>query len=253
MRCHGGKTKLGKQIATELIKIINNNERLDSYIEPFCGMCGVLYRFCQMCPKNIYISVTDKNDSIIKMWRAFQNGWTPENNFSKESFVEMKKLKTSSREKGYYGHAMTFGGLYFQCYQESLEKSLPLVSKKCSSMAQIMKNVNFVSGEYEIFTSMSNSLIFCDPPYSKYNRYYDEENRRIKFDTDLFWNWCLEMSKSNVVVVNEIYNEETVKKTGAYVTLMKTRKCKYSTNFNDDVECLYVIDNRNNLITNIKK
>lgn len=244
MRCHGGKTKIGKQIAVELVKLINENEELNSYIEPFCGMCGVLWRFCEMCPRSIDISATDKNDSIVKMWKAFQNGWVPETTFSRERFHELKLMNESSPEKGFYGHATTFGGLYFQCYQESLELSLPLVSRKCSTLAQIMKHVNFFSGDYESCTWFSNSLIFCDPPYSKHNRYYDEENKRMVFDTNAFWNWCIEMSRKNVVVVNELLDEEVVRRTGARVTLQKTRKCKYSTNFNHDVECLYIIDHR---------
>ena len=244
MRCHGGKTKVGKKIATELIKILNDKNGLSSYIEPFCGMCGVLYRFCEICPSDISISASDKNGSIIQMWKSFQDGWRPEATCSNEKFMSLKSITTSSPEKGFYGHAMTFGGLYFQCYQESLEKSLPSVSKKCSAMAQTMKDVKFSSGEYTLFTEVRNALIFCDPPYSKHNRYYDEENKRMVFDTSVFWDWCVHMSKYNVVVINELFDEEVVKKTGAYTTLKKIRKCKYSNNFNQDVECLYVIDNR---------
>lgn len=244
MRCHGGKTKLGRQIATELVKIINKNPELSSYIEPFCGMCGVLYRLCEMCPRDLLISCTDKNDSIIKMWKAFQSGWVPETTFSKDEFECLKLTTTSSPHKGFYGHAMTFGGLYFQCYQESLEKSLPSVSRRCSTMAKTMMKVDFISGEYEAFTDVSNALIFCDPPYSKHNRYYDEENKRMVFDTNSFWNWCMKMSKKNIIVVHEIFDLNNASKPGVYTTLEKTRKCKYSQHFNHDVECLYVIDNR---------
>lgn len=244
MRCHGGKTKLGKQIATELVEILKQNKELKSYIEPFCGMCGVLYRFCQMCPWDISISCTDKNDSIIQMWKAFQSNWVPDTTMSREQFNDLKCSKESSPMKGFYGHALTFGGLYFQCYQESLEKSLPSVSRRCSEMANVMKNVHFFSGDYMSCRSVQNSLIFCDPPYSKYNRYYDEENNRLVFDTEAFWNWCLQMSRENVVIVNELFDEGIVQRTGARVTLKKTRKCKYSTNFNHDVECLYIIDHR---------
>ena len=243
MRCHGGKTKVGKQIAEELINILIENEEINTYIEPFCGMCGVLYPFCHM-NNTISVLCTDKNDSIIKMWRAFQNGWIPHPKCSKEKFNILKHTNNSSKEKGFYGHAMTFGGLYFQCYQKSLEKSLLSVSKKCSIMSTSMRNVNFLSGEYRIFSSSSNSLIFCDPPYSKYNRYYDEHNKRISFDTDSFWEWCIQMSRKNIIVVNELFNEDIVKKTNASIRLKKIRKCKYSTNFNNDIECLYVIDNR---------
>ena len=244
MRCHGGKTKVGKQIAKVLLQILNDKSDLRSYIEPFCGMCGVLYRFCDICPGDISISASDKNDSIIQMWRSFQSGWDPETTCSNEKFTFLKSKTTSSPEKGFYGHAMTFGGLYFQCYQESLEKSLPSVSKKCSTMAQAMKHVEFSSGEYTLFTETRNALIFCDPPYSKHNRYYDEENKRMIFDTNAFWEWCVHMSRYNVVVVNELLDEEVVQKTRAHVTLEKIRKCKYSTKFNQDVECLYIIDNR---------
>lgn len=96
MRCHGGKTKVGKQISIELIKILNDNKNVKSYIEPFCGMCGVLYRLCGMCPSGISLFASDKNDSIVQMWRSFQNGWCPETTFSKKQFIDLKSVKTSS-------------------------------------------------------------------------------------------------------------------------------------------------------------
>jgi len=245
MRCHGGKTKIGKQIAEELVEILRTNKKLDTYIEPFCGMCGVLYRLCQLKQTDIPIYATDKNDSIIQMWKSFQDGWDPEPICTKDKFLELKAKKYSSPEKGFYGHAMTFGGLYFQCYQEFLQKSLPSVSRKCNMMAQIMKDVVFFSGDYELSTFATNSLIFCDPPYSKHNRYYDEENNKMEFDSNAFWDWCLFMSKSNVVVVHELYDKKIARKMNARTTLEKVRKCKYSTNYNQDKECLYIIDNRN--------
>ena len=66
MRCHGGKTKVGKQITMELIKILNEKNDLESYIETFCGMCGVLYRLCQIYKVN---ELLDKE--IVNMTGAY--------------------------------------------------------------------------------------------------------------------------------------------------------------------------------------
>ena len=244
MRCHGGKTKLGRQISEVILEIIDLNRDLTCYIEPFCGMCGVLYQICKNKKEEINIYATDKNESIIKMWQELQLGWVPSSTFTRCQFEKLKNIPYSSREKGFFGHVLTFGGLYFQFYQEVLEKSLPSVVSNATTMARIMKDVNFFTGDYESCTFMRNSVIFCDPPYSKYNRYYDEKNNRTSFDTEEFWDWVLFMSTNNIVIVNELLDEAIIEKTGAEIRLKKTRKCKYDRNSNEDIECLYVIDNR---------
>ena len=72
----GGKQRIGKKI----YDIIHKYERelVDTkltYIEPFCGMCGVLRHFAAETDRTCI--ATDLNTDLILMWRAIQHGWEP--------------------------------------------------------------------------------------------------------------------------------------------------------------------------------
>jgi site-specific DNA-adenine methylase len=69
-------------------------------------------------------------------------------------------------------------------------------------IAGSLEDVEFTEGEYTQFSNLKGYVIYCDPPYSEYNDYYDEDHIKISFDTQLFWDWCIKMSDKNIVFIS---------------------------------------------------
>jgi len=200
MRYHGGKVRKGKKVATIINKILEDGSM--GYIEPFCGMCGVLRHI--RC--NNTIIAADINESVIDMWNSLRDGWIPDLScVDEEYYNNLKVIPSSSPEKGFFGHALSFGGLYFQTFMVRLINLLPYSRDDVVRISKDVSDVIFIHGDFKtLFSECTNCVIFCDPPYEKYNRYYDQSNNRLKFDHDIFWEWCNKMTLlGNAVIVIE--------------------------------------------------
>ena len=205
---HGGKQRIGKKIA-EIIydesTAIEEEEdfKIRGYCEPFCGMLGVYQHIPELFkdhkPKLKY-KAGDQNKSLILMWKALQKGWKPPDICNKTEFTKLRNTSNPSAKKGFIGHQCSFGGKYFQGYAPRKANN---VSNKVQDIAHDLYNVSFSNGLYTQFSNLKNYIIYCDPPYYKYNKYYDEHNRQLKFDHDVFWEWCRKMAENNIVFVSE--------------------------------------------------
>ena len=206
MRYHGGKTRLGKCIAETIQKILHEaGVEIDGYIEPFCGMCGVLVHVVQRCNLASY-EASDNNSSVIEMWKHLRKGWRPDlSSFDEKQFQNMKGDGQSSAPKGFFGHAVTFGALYFQSYRPELVKLLDYSSRDVVKRSLILQDVVFRSCDYKelLREKVTNKLIYCDPPYEKRSRYYDEFNKQLVFDSDALWSVCEQLSEKNIIVISE--------------------------------------------------
>ena len=204
MRYHGGKTRAGKKISTVIQDIIDDNQSsIKGYCEPFCGACGVLSHLTHN--RNLNFLAGDKNGSMIEMWTRMQEGWEPDIRHMDSDYYEKLKWDGEiSAQKGFIGHVMSYGGIYFQAYCEDLVDRLPSAKKNVMDRCDKLRNVAFSCGDYSMYSELTNYVIFCDPPYEKLSRYYDENNVRMTFDSDTFWAWCKMMSEKNIVIVNEM-------------------------------------------------
>jgi len=202
-RYHGGKQRVGKEIAKVISEKVKETDReINGYCEPFAGMLGVY----QHIPKyfgerQMMYRAGDTNESVIKMWQAAQTGWVPPNSCSEKNYNQLKNDETSSAEKGYFGHQFSFGGGYFMGYTGKYkggQTSFKTISNKICKIAGDLHEVEFTSGTYNQFSDLENYIIYCDPPYANTRCKYAD-----KFDNDSFWEWVREMSKTNVVFVSE--------------------------------------------------
>lgn len=242
MRYHGGKSRSGKKIS-EILKDIIKKESLVGYCEPFCGACGVMSHMSSLETIDNFLA-GDINPSMICMWKALcDDNWKPDlSNVTRARFLELKGDGSSSAEKGFIGHVVTYGGQYFKHFSESLASDSRLYGSKKSviSLSNKMRNVKFQCGNYDQYDDIIGYLIFCDPPYEKTSYYFDENNRSRKFDSLSFWEWCRKMSENNVIVVNEMSD---INKNGWNKIVLPPRGIRY---FNYTVktdECLFVMNN----------
>ncbi len=198
---HGGKKRLGNSISDILLYILNTNDKIIGYCEPFCGMLGVYKYILNKFPKIKFIA-GDQNKSLIMMWKSLQKGWFPPKSTSKKNFLKLKYNCESSAEKGFIGHHYGFGGKYFQGYKNRITKNTIDKLKILTSIPNF-KKIKFYSNNYTKISSLENYIIYCDPPYSIYSSYYNDCNELQKFNHDDFWIWVRYMSKHNYVIVSE--------------------------------------------------
>lgn len=204
---HGGKQKIGKELST-LIYDISTQFCFEpkGYCEPFCGMLGVFQYIPKLFGDNIDYIASDINGSVIEMWKKAKNGWIPPINCDKDIFNNLKKSTSSSEEKGFIGHACSFRNIYFGSYAShtrAVEK-VKESSKNVVNIANNLKNVNFLHGDYTEYKHLKNYIIYCDPPYEiSEKRYYTEDLKINKFDALKFWDFCRYVGENNIVIVSE--------------------------------------------------
>jgi len=201
-RYHGGKQRIGKIIAEVIAEKVKETDiEIQGYCEPFCGMLGVYQHIPQYFEeRQMLYRAGDTNESVIMMWQQAQQGWVPPISCSESTYNRLKNQKGSSAEKAYIGYQFSFGGQYFIGYNGKYGNatSYRSVPKKVSKIANELKDVDFTTGPYTQFSNLRNHVIYCDPPYANTKCTYPG-----KFDSNSFWNWVREMSKTNVIFVSE--------------------------------------------------
>ena len=210
---HGGKQKIGKEIA-DIINSFRDESGLTSYVEPFCGMLGVYKHVSGFSS----FFINDANKSLIKMWKKFKNNtdtdleyFTNKLETNRDEFNLYKLDGKSNWKKGFIGHFYDFRGIYFSSYKirgiETLKKSI----LNCIQISKKLKldDTKITQNSYKKI-DVSNSIIYCDPPYEKQSKYYDDKREVNKdFIKKEFIMWCYDMKKkNNIILVSEYQMED---------------------------------------------
>ena len=214
---HGGKQRLGKQLAEIIVDTsldIAEEEDFDivGYCEPFCGMLGVYRHIPEFFEEESYDNLTylagDGNGSVIKMWKAAQNGWKPPTICSEKTYNKLKNSPDSAL-KGFIGHQCSFGGQWFKGFAQKWDKTKnpKKSSERVKNIALNLSDVKFKKKDYNYFSSLKNFVIYCDPPYCDTYCRYNNNN----FDSKKFWDWCKDMSKDNIVFISEYQKPRNIK------------------------------------------
>ena len=58
--------------------------------------------------------------------------------------------------------------------------------------------IKFYNKDYRAFSNVKNSIIYLDPPYKDTSKVY----RRNNLDYDIFYKWCKDMNKDNIVLIS---------------------------------------------------
>jgi DNA adenine methylase len=204
---HGGKQRIGKKLAKVIYDEsmdISEEEgfQIKGYCEPFSGMLGVFQHIPELFKEHkpeLEYKAGDKNQSVIMMWKAVQQGWKPPSNVSGEEYDRLKNAPDSAM-KGYVGHQYSFGGQYFKGYAPKYGKTLDSsdASSRVVKISTKLSDVLFSYGSYEQYSNLRNCVIYCDPPYDSTEQHY-----RKSFDSKKFHDWCKRMSNNNIVFVSE--------------------------------------------------
>jgi len=195
---HGGKQKIGKAVADAIYDSVDEESdfRLKGYCEPFCGMLGVYQHIMEMFDDDLKYTAGDVNESVIKMWKAAQRGWTPPTTCTRDEYMSLKGSKTASAESGFLGHQSSYLSSYFNSYVE--KNALEHASRNVMRISELVKDVKFKHGPYSQFSNLKGYIIYCDPPYVGTETRYSGS-----FDPEDFQTWCTKMSKHNLVFLSE--------------------------------------------------
>ena len=63
--------------------------------------------------------------------------------------------------------------------------------------------VKWYSCSYDLCSDIRDAIFYLDPPYEQGSEYFDEAHTKRSFDTIAFWDWCIEMSRHNLVFISE--------------------------------------------------
>lgn len=194
MRYLGGKSKIRKQVSNYLLSISSGQ----AYLEPFVGGGWILQ---EMAHKSISATASDMNEALITMYKALQNGWTPPDVISEETYRAYKRLQPPDDPlTAFIGFGCSFAGKWFGGYARSSDKVCYAATTKRSLLKQLpsIKKVNFLSCSYTDHTP-ENMLIYCDPPYAGTTSY----DALPEFNHEVFWSTMRLWSKNNIVIVSE--------------------------------------------------
>ena len=77
---------------------------------------------------------------------------------------------------------------------EQLEQLRQLEQLEQLQQAQKLKPTNY---DYTAFSSVEDAILYLDPPYENTKNVY-----KFELDYQLFFDWCVEMAKKNIVIIS---------------------------------------------------
>lgn len=109
MQYMGGKSRLGKRIASQIKDMLEPGQ---SFVDLFCGSCNVVMH---IDGKRTRVA-NDINLPLISMWRAVQDGWIPPENVPEQLYHIARRIPDTDPLKAFIGFGCSFGGRYFEGY-----------------------------------------------------------------------------------------------------------------------------------------
>ena len=204
MKYMGSKARLSKDLSPIINNLIKQNN-IRTYIEPVVGGANIIEHI--VCENKIG---SDTNEYLIALWQDLQTGWKPPSDISREVYNNIKENKDKYSKSlvavaglcatynakwfgGYAGIVHTKVGTIRNYYEESIRNIIKQIPK--------LLDVKFNCVSYDSYKDLTNTLIYCDPPYQNTTKY--DYNKH--FDHEAFWDWVRVLSKDNMVLVSE-YN-----------------------------------------------
>lgn len=197
MQYMGGKHRIRKQIATTLFPYTMQHKY---YIEPFVGGFNITWALMEM-GINIPVAALDISQPLISMYKAVQTGWAAPTALTRDEYYNAMELPDTDPLKGFAGYLCSFGGKYFGGYAQATNKQNYVLNghRAIEKRRKYIERAVFRCSDYRKLTTLSDTLIYCDPPYINMTGYKYNKG----FDHTIFWNWVREMSRNNTVIVSE--------------------------------------------------
>jgi DNA adenine methylase len=200
MQYVGGKQKSGGAQIAQAINAMIKALGLRSYSEPFCGGLSVTQRV--VAPER---RASDACAALICLYQLMQGGWVPPLTLSKDEWLDLKAANDPSDPlTAFAGFGCSVFGGWFSSYTGKSKRtgdnyvtSAVAAGESLSNKLAKCRNVQFTSGDYR--DTNTSDIIYCDPPYRDTLQYPAVGD----FDSDAFWEWAREQSRTTLLAASE--------------------------------------------------
>ena len=195
MRFMGGKTRLAKHILPIMLAERKPNQY---WVEPFVGGGNMIdkvegNRIGSDIDPNVIDALTSIRDCVDELPRSNRD-------FTEEDYKSLRR-DDNFNHKGFAGFAYSFGGKWMGGWSRYRDRDyIAQAYRSAEKQSPLLRGVKLENLSYKDLSIPPNSIIYCDPPYRGTTQY------RIKFDHDVFWEWCREKSKEGHTVFISEYN-----------------------------------------------
>lgn len=166
-------------------------------ISLFCGSCSVESKIKGFDRKIL----NDKHKYLIDLLKGVQNGYELPEQITEEQYKYIREHKDEDTIlTGFVGFGCSFGGKWFGGYaRNKTHTNYALQSKKSllKDMVTLM-DAEFICQDYRDVELPQDCVIYADPPYDNTTGY-----GREKFDSQQFWEYAREVSKSHLMFISE--------------------------------------------------
>lgn len=216
MKYMGSKRRIAKHILPIMLDYRESNEQW--WVEPFVGGFNMIDNVTGNRIGN------DIDYYVTSLFKALQKGWIPPDNVSEEDYKEAMRNDDMIPElRAFILYGCSFGAKFRGGYAREKIGTNHASQNKRTLLKQVdkIKDVVIENKPYDELRIPDNSIIYCDPPYNNTTSY------KNKFDSEKFFDWCVEKKKQgHTVFVSEyeapfkcVFEKEiamTIKKTGKY-------------------------------------
>lgn len=208
MKYVGSKNKLGKDLAPIIQSYIT--EDTVAYIEPFVGGANMIDKI-----KHHNKIGYDIHEELIELLKYCRDNYKSLPNTITEDEYNKVRLNKDSFPKwyvGFVGFCATFGAKYFGGFARGFkeDKITPrdIPSESIRNIKKQSPNLHGILFETKPFkdieiSKIKNSVVYCDIPY-----FGTIEYKNNQFQYDEFYDWCIELSKDNTVLISEYWMPE---------------------------------------------
>lgn len=203
MKYLGSKNRLAKELAPIIQSYITGDTV--GYLEPFVGGANMIDKI-----KHDNKHGSDIHKELIALLKYAQNldNKIPQH-ISEKEYLDVKDNKCNYPDwyVGLVGFCATFSAKYFGGYARSF-KSDGITPRDMSNEAinnlekqrKYLTNINFTNCDFKNINHINGFVIYCDIPYRQTTKYNISD-----FPYEEFYDWCIKMSKNNIVLISE-YN-----------------------------------------------
>jgi DNA adenine methylase len=199
MRYIGSKRRIAKEI---LSIILNDRKPGQWYVEPFVGGCNTIDKVTG----NRLGS--DINKYLISMLIALQDGWIPPDILTEEEYLNIKNNREMYPDHmvGFAGIGCSFGCKWFGSFSKGKRENGEVrnyaleFKRNLLEQQSLLQGIEFVTYDYLDLNLPNNSIVYCDPPYSK-----TEKGLYVKeINMTEFWAWVEEQeNKGHLIYISE--------------------------------------------------
>lgn len=202
-----------KRSQSEMIISKIPRKEYDTYYEPFCGGCSVLFQLLHSDIKFKNYICSDKNEGLIKLWNEIKDNPLQVADTYEKMWHELNIDDDKERKKQYFymvreRYNKEHNPYDFMFIMRTTTNGMPRYNNngefnnsfhvtrdgiKPETLRQVIfewskelnkNNVQFIYQEYQQINTSSNDFIYLDPPYAgTKGMYYGT------IDYEQLWNW----------------------------------------------------------------